>query len=130
MMDYMLLFNVTLPPVLINFLELCSVKVFEDIPNIMKMLVDDDCPKIKPKFEEQELTCQFLSNLGSNITCLLIIVIMKLIIWLVRTAAVTKNTLMTSFGITMTKINNGFGYEFFLKLIDMIQLDLYIGVFL
>lgn len=37
---------------------------------------------------------------------------------------------MTKFGIFMTKLNMNFGYSLFLKLIDMIQLDLYIGVFL
>lgn len=57
----------------------------------MMMLVDDDCPKIKKKFEEQELSCQFLSNLGSNITILLLIMIVKLALWLVMTASVNKN---------------------------------------
>lgn len=50
MMDYMLFFNVSLPPIFAKYLEIFSTNFFNDFPNLMIMFVDENCAGIKPKF--------------------------------------------------------------------------------
>lgn len=57
MMDFMLYFEVTHPNNFISFLSMMSSNFLNDFPNIFKFLVDDDCPEIRTKFAENELSC-------------------------------------------------------------------------
>lgn len=86
MMDFMLYFEVTHPFNFIRFLEIMSSNFLNDFPNIFKFLVDDDCPEIRTKFAENELSCQFISNCGQLIFISLILILIKLIFWILNKA--------------------------------------------
>lgn len=130
MMDYMLFFNVALPPIFAKFLEIFSTNFFNDFPNLLIMFVDDDCPEIKPKFQESDMSCQFLSNCGSLIFIMLLTFIFKLLLWMARTAVTSKEELMGKMGLLLNKIDSIFGYQFYLSLLDMFNLDFYLAIFL
>lgn len=129
-MDYMLFFNVALPPIFAKFLEIFSTNFFNDFPNLLIMFVDDDCPEIKPKFQESDMSCQFLSNCGSLIFIMLLTFIFKLLLWMARTAVTSKEELMGKMGLLLNKIDSIFGYQFYLSLLDMFNLDFYLAIFL
>lgn len=130
MMDYMLFFNVNLPPIFGKYLEIFSTNFFNDFPNLLIMFVDDKCPKIKEKFLDEDMSCQFLSNCGSLIFIMILTFIFKGVLWMSKSAVTTSGQLKGKLGIFITKADSLFGYEFYLGMLDMFQLDFYLAIFL
>jgi hypothetical protein len=86
MMDYMILFSVVHPFNFSQFVQIFSSNFFNDFPNIFNNFVDDNCGEIRPKFLENEMSCQFFSNCGSLIFIFFIIGILKVTAWLMKVA--------------------------------------------
>jgi len=118
-MDYMLFFNVSLPPIFGKYLELFSTNFFNDFPNVLVVFVDDKCPVIDEKFLDEEMSCQFLSNCGSLMFIMILSFLLKLIIMMIKTAVISKDKLKSKLALTIIKIDDIFGYEFYLALLDM-----------
>lgn len=130
MMDYMLFFNVGFPPIFGKYLEIFSTDFFNNFPNVLIMFVDEKCPVIKEKFLDEDMSCQFLSNCGSIIFIMILTFILKIGLLMAKTAVTNEQKLMGNLRIIITKINSIFGYEFYLNLLDMFQLDFYLAIFL
>lgn len=131
MMDFMLYFEVKHPSNFIRFLELMSSNFLGDFPNIFRFLVDDDCPLIRTKFAENELSCQFISNCGQLVFITLILMLIKVIFWILNKAVQDPHKLPSNFARRIMKINNEIlNIEFFISVMDMFQLDFYVAIFL
>lgn len=120
MMDYMVLFSVVQPDNFRKFVEILTSNIFDYIPNVFKGLADDDCGEIKPKFAENEMSCQFISNSGNLFFLIIIILGIKLVIILVKATSSSPAGVAKSWiNLKFTKFNESMGYEFFINFMDM-----------
>lgn len=130
MMDYMVLFSVAHPNNFQKFVDVFSSNFFSDFPNLFTFLVDDDCGKMKEKFEENNMSCQFLSNCGPLIVILILVVLMKLMAWVMDTALTSSTELRSNLSMKVHQFNEGLNFEFFISFMDMFQLDFYLAIYL
>lgn len=128
MMDYMVFFSVNLPINFQKFIEIMSSNFFSDLPNIMQFLVNEECGTLKPKFEENGMSCQFFSNSGSLFFVFALLGFVKFIIFLMAKGANTVNTVKSNCGMRLHKLNLGFNQQFFVSILDMFQLDFYLAI--
>lgn len=112
-------------------LEIFSSNLLNDFPNIFRFLVDDECGEIRPKFAENDLSCQFISNCGQLIFIALLLALLKFGLFILKNAMSTREGFVdTKWGVRVGKIYDSFGKEFFVTIMDMFQLDLYLGIYL
>ena len=130
MMDFMILFSVTHPRNFKKFLEIFSSNLLNDLPNVLIMFVDDECGEIREKFYEQEMSCQFLSNCGQILFLLMTIAFGRFLVFLIKTGSYQKGRPQTKFWFFMNRLDGYFNVEFMVTMMDMVQLDIYLGVFL
>jgi hypothetical protein len=131
MMDYMVLFTVIQPDNFRKFVEILTSNIFDYIPNVFKGLTDDDCGEIKPKFAENEMSCQFISNSGNLFFLMLLLLFIKLIVVVLKaTSSSAVGVAKSWFHLKLVKLNTVMGYELFISFMDMFQLDLYLSILL
>lgn len=120
MMDYMVLFSVIHPENFQKFVEILTSNIFDYIPNVFKVLTDDDCDPMKPKFAENEMSCQFISNSGNLFFLMLIIIFLKLVVILVKvTSRSPSGQMQSSLHLKFAKLDGAMGYSFFISFMDM-----------
>lgn len=119
MMDYMVLFSVVHPDNFQKFVDVFSSNFINDIPNLFKFFVDDDCGEMKPKFVENQMSCQFISNCGNIISLFILLLFLKFAAWMLKTAFNKKNQLKSDLALKFFKFNSFFNMELFISLMDM-----------
>ena len=129
-MDYMVLFSVMHPSNFQKFVEVFSSNFFNDLPNLFIFLVDDECGEMRTKFAENEMSCQFISNCGSLVFLMLILLFVKGVTTMLVTVVTDKNKIMSKVGIKIHQLNAIFNLSFFIQVMDMFQLDFYLAIFL
>ena len=131
MFDFFIYFSVDLPNNYKRMLEIFSSNLLNDFPNIFRFLVDDDCGEIRPKFAENDLSCQFISNCGQLIFIAILLCAIKFGFFILKNAMSTREgTVDTKWGVRVGRIYESMGKEFFVTIMDMFQLDLYLGIYL
>ena len=111
-------------------MDVFSSNFFNDFPNLFTIFVDDDCGVMRVKFEENDMSCQFISNCGSLVFLLLIVLFLKGITAMLTMVVTDKGKLMTKLGIRVYQFNSMINLEFFIQVMDMFQLDFYLAIFL
>lgn len=130
MLDFMLFFSVIHPKNFEKFLNIFASNFLNDFPNIFAFWFDDNCGVMRPKFEENEMSCQFLSNCGQLMFIILICLLIKGTLWMLKNVMNDKAKLKSKLAVAMTKANNYINIEFFISIMDMFQLDFYLAIFL
>lgn len=132
MMDYMILFSVVHPVNFSRFVDIFSTNILNDLPNIFTFFVDNECERIRPKFNENEMSCQFFSNCGSLMFIILFLLIIKFFLVVIKWSVTTKNDgrLMSRTTIIAHKLCDSLDYEFCIDIMDMLQLDFYLAIYL
>lgn len=93
-------------------------------------MVDDDCGEMREKFAENEMSCQFVSNCGSLVFLLIILLFVKGVAIMLVSVVTSKGTLMSKIGVKVYQFNALINLEFFIQVMDMFQLDFYLAIFL
>jgi hypothetical protein len=120
MMDYMVLFSVMHPENFQRFVEILTSNIFDYIPNVFKVLTDDNCDEMKPKFAENEMSCQFISNSGNLFFLVLVIILIKVIVVLVKvTSRSPVGQVQNSVHLKFAKLDRVMGYSFYISFMDM-----------
>lgn len=131
MFDFFVYFTVDLPQNYRRMLDIFSSNLLNDFPNIFKFLVDDECGEIRPKFAENELSCQFISNCGQLIFIALLLAMIKFGMFILKNAMVKREgSIDTKWGVRIGKMYQAMGKSFFVSIMDMFQLDLYLAIYL
>ena len=74
---------------------------------------------MRPKFEENEMSCQFISNCGSLIFLMIIVLFIKGVAVMLETVVTDKGKLMSKTAIKIYQFNALINLEFFITIMDM-----------
>lgn len=130
LVDFLVYFSVIIPDNFKVFLDIMSNEFFKSIPNPFKAFVDDDCGEIRPKFEENGMSCQFISNVGSAVFLAFLMMLVKFFLMVMDKAMNPKNRLKGKIGMMFQRWNQKMNWEYYIEMIDMFQLDFYLAIFL
>lgn len=130
LVDFLVYFSVLIPENFKQFLEIMSNEFFKTIPNPFVALVDDDCGEIRPKFAENGMSCQFISNVGSAVFLALLLLVAKFFLAVMDKVMNRKDRLSGKIGMLFKRWNLSMNWEYYVEMIDMFQLDFYLAIFL